>query len=243
MHTGLNDAEWLVLPSCFALGDPDGRYPDGDGLRVLPDPAEELKDLSQGLHIVLGFASRCHSDLNPKNFRPALNAGGIDTNGPAFEPLDIRFADFLGAMKNGDEIAAAWTNKMATGWYYRNEGGQMLKAWREIPRTVACNIGPQPAVHERLPVGNQPAPLSPDIRPAVATQVTASQHIAVGRGALHFRRRYRSRPDFLSGCFLTGLTGLRRIAVVCDDARYYSGSGGKRSSRTCRDRHQSCKTL
>jgi hypothetical protein len=72
------------------------------------------------------------------------------------------------------------------------------------------------------------------------------QHLWWGErvaGALHFRRRHRSRPDFLSGCFLTGLTGLRRIAVVCDDARYYSGSGGKRSSRTCRDRHQSCKIL
>jgi hypothetical protein len=71
----------------------------------------------------------------------------------------------------------------------------------------------------------------------------AQERRAQGLGALHFRRRYRSRPDFLSGCFLTGLTGLRRIAVVCDDARYYSGSGGKRSSRTCRDRHQSCKIL
>jgi hypothetical protein len=167
MPAGYPDAEWQVVLSCFALGDPDNCYEYG---RQAPDEANEFKLLKNGLHIVLGFETRVHSDLDKANFAPV--EGGLP-----YQPLDIKLANFMADMKLGTKsIQEAWLDQMASGWYWRREGkmdreGEYAEAWREIPRIIACNLGSPSAMAEMLPVGNAPKEIAADIAPGQRTHV------------------------------------------------------------------------
>jgi hypothetical protein len=200
MPAGYPDAEWQVVLSCFALGDLDGQV----FARKPPDEANEFKLLKNGLHIVLGFETRVHSDLDKDNFKPCVG----DTE---YQPLSMKFARFMADMKTGTPIQEAWLEQMASPWYWRTEkadmrwqnpgekgpdgnGGNKMwngidddnngyiddwlqaYAWREIPRVIACNLGSPSAMTEKLPIGNAPREIAADIMPGQKTHVYAADN-------------------------------------------------------------------
>jgi hypothetical protein len=181
-------------------------YGDLDGQVFAPKPpdeANEFKLLKNGLHIVLGFETRVHSDLNPANFKPCVG----DTE---YQPLSNKFARFMADMKTGKAIQQAWLEQMASPWYWRTEKADMrwlnageagtrngvalatngidddrngyiddkyqAYAWREVPRIIACNLGSLSAQAEALPIGNAPREIAADITPGQKTHVYAADN-------------------------------------------------------------------
>lgn len=174
---GYPDAEWQIVFSCNALGDPDA-VQLGNTPRQ-PDEPNEFNLLKNGLHIVLGFESRVHSDLDANHFVPVVRGGA------RYVPLNIKFARFMADMKTGKAIQKAWLQQMASDWYWRREGrrdsngNEIALAYREIPRIIACNLGSLSAEAEALPIGNAPRKIAADIAPGQRTHVYQARN-AIG---------------------------------------------------------------
>jgi hypothetical protein len=165
--SGKEDAEVTIVLSCMGLGDADKMDIIGTGQH-----SEERDHLyfENGIHMVLGFESRVHSNLNPANFKAVV---GED----AYKPLDEKLKDFLMDMKKGKKIREAWLENMASAWYYRNEGRTSARAWREIPRVIACNLGTPSVWEQQLPLGDEPVAIAADIKPAQASQITTENRV------------------------------------------------------------------
>ena len=161
----------------MGLGDADKMDIIGTGQH-----SEERDHLyfENGIHMVLGFETRVHSNLNTNNFQAVV---GED----AYKPLDEKLKDFLMDMKKGKKIREAWLDKMASAWYYRNEGPDMQLtmfgprglawAWRERPRVIACNLGTPSVWEQKLPLGDEPVAIAADIKPAQASQITTENRV------------------------------------------------------------------